>query len=77
MCLLVRDIAFSGLCKNKPERQDSLVWLSSTRIEEAGIAIRHSPGRILFYTAGSRMGLERGGEGGSVKRFGSRDQVGC
>ena len=31
---------------------------SSTRIKDAGIAIRHSRGRILFYTAGSRNGLE-------------------
>ena len=30
----------------------------STRIKDAGIAIRHSRGRILFYTAGSRNGLE-------------------
>ena len=28
-----------------------------TRIKEAGIAIRHLRGRILFYTAGSRNGL--------------------
>ena len=34
----------------------------STRIKDAGIAIRHSQGRILFYTAGSGNGLE-GGEG--------------
>ena len=30
----------------------------STRIKDAGIAIRHSRGRILFYTAGSGNGLE-------------------
>ena len=30
----------------------------STRIKDAGMAIRHSQGRILFYTAGSRNGLE-------------------
>ena len=30
----------------------------STRIKDAGIAIRHSRGRILFHTAGSRNGLE-------------------
>ena len=30
----------------------------STRIKDAGIAIRHSQERILFYTAGSRNGLE-------------------
>ena len=36
---------------------------SSTRIKDAGIALRHSRGRILFYTAGSRNGLE-GFEGG-------------
>ena len=30
----------------------------STRIKDAGIAIRHLRGRILFYTAGSRNGLE-------------------
>ena len=30
----------------------------STRIKDAGIAIRHSQGRILFYTAGSRNGLK-------------------
>ena len=32
--------------------------MSSTRIKDAGIAIRHSRGRILFYTAGSGNGLE-------------------
>ena len=32
--------------------------LLSTRIKDAGIAIRHSRGRILFYTAGSGDGLE-------------------
>ena len=37
----------------------------STRIKDAGIAIRHSRGRILFYTAGSRNGLERVVGGGS------------
>ena len=31
----------------------------STRMKDAGIAIRHSRGWILFYTAGSRKGLER------------------
>ena len=31
---------------------------SSTRIKDVGIAIRHSRGRILFYTAGSGNGLE-------------------
>ena len=31
----------------------------STRIKDAGIAICHSRGGILFYTAGSRNGLER------------------
>ena len=30
----------------------------STRITDVGIAICHSRGRILFYTAGSRNGLE-------------------
>ena len=38
------------------------IWMPngmSTRIKDAGIAIRHSRGRILFYTAGSRNGLER------------------
>ena len=30
----------------------------STRIKDAGIAIRHSRGGILFYTAGSRNGFE-------------------
>ena len=30
----------------------------STRIKDAGIAIRHSQGGILFYTAGSGNGLE-------------------
>ena len=35
------------------------MWLLqfSTRIKDAGIAIRHSRGRILFYTAGSGNGL--------------------
>ena len=31
---------------------------SSARIKDAGIAIRYSRGRILFYTAGSGNGLE-------------------
>ena len=31
----------------------------STRIKDAGIAIRHSRGYTFFYTAGSRKGLER------------------
>ena len=30
----------------------------STRIKDAGIGIRHSRGRILFYTAGSRNRFE-------------------
>ena len=34
-------------------------WIAfSTRIKDAGIAVRHSRGRILFYTAGSGDGLE-------------------
>ena len=36
----------------------------STRIKDAGIAIRQSRGRILFYTAGSRNGLEGVAGGG-------------
>ena len=39
--------------------QTCMLLLSSTCIKDAGIAIRHSQGRILFYTAGSRNGLER------------------
>ena len=39
----------------------------STRIKDAGIAIRHSQGRILFYTAGSRNGLEGVGGRGPKK----------
>ena len=35
-------------------RQDTY----STRIKDASLAIRHSRGRILFYTAGSRNELE-------------------
>ena len=35
--------------------------MCSTHIEDAGIAIRHSRGYILFYTAGSRNELERVG----------------
>ena len=34
-----------------------MAW--STRIKDAGIVIRHSQGRILFYTAGSRHELQR------------------
>ena len=37
----------------------------STRIKDAGIAIRHSRGRILFYTAGSRNGLKGVDVGGT------------
>ena len=41
----------------------------STRIKDAGIAIRHSHGRILFHTAGSRNGVERvGGDGPRHKK---------
>ena len=37
----------------------NVFWgLSSTSIEDAGIPIRHSRGRILFCTAGSRNELE-------------------
>ena len=32
--------------------------VSLTRIKDVGIAIRHSRGRILVYTAGSRNGLK-------------------
>ena len=40
----------------------------STRIKDVGIGIRHSRGRILFYTAGSRNGLEGiGGRGHTYK----------
>ena len=49
----------------------SLVWALSTRIKDAGIAIRHSRGRILFYTAGSRNGLEGVDNRGTVTRKGS------
>ena len=38
----------------------------STRIKDAGIAIRHSREGILFYTAGSRNGLRGGGHRGTV-----------
>ena len=40
----------------------------STRIKDAGIAIRHSRG-YLFYTAGSRTELEGTGNRGSVKLY--------
>ena len=43
----------------------------STRIKDAGTAIRHSRGRILFYTAGSRNGLEGVGSGGPPLQNGS------
>ena len=36
-----------------------------TRIKDAGIAIRHLRGRLLFYTAGSRKGFEGLGSGGT------------
>ena len=39
-------------------RESSVQASSSTRIKDAGIAIRHSRGGILFYTAGSGNGLE-------------------
>ena len=42
---------------------------SSTRIKDEGIAIRHSRGRILFYTAGSGNGLEGSGGNGSRTKF--------
>ena len=51
MCMNTRDEA----TQNKYCFSDNSL---STRIKDAGIAIRHSRGRILFYTAGSRNGLE-------------------
>ena len=45
------------------------ILASSTRIKDAGIAIRHSRREILFYTAGSRNGLERvDGKGPHLKK---------
>ena len=41
----------------------------STRIKDAGIAIHHSRGRILFYTAGSGNGLEGVGNWGAPKLY--------
>ena len=35
-----------------------MIFHFSTRIKDAGIAIRHSQGYTFFYTAGSRNGLE-------------------
>ena len=43
---------------NKPRQQFVRVAPLSTRIKDAGFAIRHSRGRILFYTAGSTKELE-------------------
>ena len=46
----------------------------STRIKDAGIAIRHSRGYTFFYTAGSRNGLEGvGGHGPGHKILRKRD----
>ena len=42
---------------------------SSTRIKDAGVAIRHSRGRILFYTAGSSNELEGIGGGGCTYKI--------
>ena len=39
-------------------RTNAQTLFSSTCIKDAGIGIRHSRGRILFYTAGSGTGLE-------------------
>ena len=47
--------------------QTKLTYQFSTCIKDAGIAIRHSRGRILFYTAGSRNGLEGAGSRGPKK----------
>ena len=44
-------------CSDNISILSSSVFLS-TRIKDAGIAVRHSRGRILFYSAGSRNGLE-------------------
>ena len=44
----------------------ALLTPKSTRIKDAGIAIRHSRGGILFYTAGSRNGVE-GLDGNGVR----------
>ena len=49
--------SFQGLNKNCSKPMPNKPF--STRIKDAGIAIRHSRGGILFYTAGSRNGLER------------------
>ena len=45
-------------CLMKDLYKNALGWSQRTRIKDAGIAIRHSQGRILFYTAGSRNGLK-------------------
>ena len=49
--------ASAALLRATSQQQGAMLMLS-TRIKDAGIAIRHSRGRILFYTAGSRNGLE-------------------
>ena len=41
-----------------PDPSTNVLEIFSTRIKDAGIAIHHSRGRILFYTAGSSNGLE-------------------
>ena len=47
------------------QKQEHFLHCSSTRIKDAGIAIHHSRGRILFYNAGSGNGLE-GSDGKDV-----------
>ena len=50
--------ASSPLDHDSPKLVQKSLKMFSTRIKDAGIAIRHSRGGILFYTAGSRNGLK-------------------
>ena len=56
--------------------EECTVLMFSTRIKDAGIAIRHLRGRILFYTAGSGNGLERlGGKDVRTKFMKKESQI--
>ena len=59
-----------------PSKQLQLHTFWSTRIKDAGIAIRYSQGYILFYTAGTRNGLERvAGHGPGHKKEGDPKKI--
>ena len=57
-------VVWSEIQEWVPEKEQNSAPFSSTRIKDAGIAIRHPRRRILFCTAESRNGLEGVAGGG-------------